>query len=123
MSKHQKPHVVVIMADRLRYDALGAHTPNINRLLEESVQFNQAYCASPLCVPARGAFFTGKVPNVTGALPNAKIPQEKQYGKVKEGHTNLYELMEEDWDSWHTGKMDFRTENQIHTRPDTKTHW
>lgn len=123
MIRSSRPHVIIIMADQLRYDALGEHTPHINGLLSESIRFNSAYCASPLCVPGRGAFFTGKYPNVTGSLHNAKIQQEKQYGKVREGHINLYDLMENDWDSWHTGKMDFRTEDQIHLRPNTKTHW
>ena len=67
-----KPNVIIIMADQLRYDAVGAHTPNMNKLIEESVVFNRAYCASPLCVPARGSFFTGKYPNITGSLHNAK---------------------------------------------------
>lgn len=123
MAESRKPHVVILMADQLRYDALGEHTPHINQLLQESVQFDHAYCASPLCVPGRGAFFTGKVPNLTGSIHNAKIPQEKQYGKVRAGHLTLYDLMEGEWDSWHTGKMDLRTEDQIHLRPDTKTHW
>lgn len=123
MTKPNKPHVIIIMADQLRYDALGEHTPHINQLFQESVIFDHAYCASPLCVPGRGAFFTGKVPNVTGSLHNAKIEQEKEYGKVRAGHLSLYELMEEEWDSWHAGKMDFRTEDQIHLRSDTKTHW
>ncbi|WP_282936070.1 sulfatase-like hydrolase/transferase [Paenibacillus sp. RC67] len=61
-----KPNIVIIMADQLRWDTLGDHTPNINQLKTESVVFDRAYCASPLCVPARGAFFTGKYPNITG---------------------------------------------------------
>ena len=121
--RNSKPHVVIIMADQLRYDALGAHTPNLNQLKSESSVFEKAYCASPLCVPARGAFFTGKYPNVTGALHNAKIPQEKQFGMVRRDHASMYELMEEQWDSWHTGKMDFRTERRIEHSPDSKTNW
>lgn len=118
-----KPHVIVIMADQLRYDALGPHSPHINQLLAESIVFDKAYCASPLCVPARGAFFTGKYPNITGALHNAKIPQEKHCGLVGKEHISMYELMEEKWDSWHTGKMDFRTEKQIEHCQESKTHW
>ncbi|MGI2296603.1 sulfatase family protein [Paenibacillus sp. GXUN7292] len=123
MQKSSKPHVVIIMADQLRYDALGEHTPHLNEVQSESIDWSRAYCASPLCVPARGAFFTGKYPNETGALHNAKIEQEKQYGMVGKNHSSLYELAEEEWDSWHTGKMDFRTEKQIEKLPDTKTNW
>lgn len=117
------PHVVIIMADQLRYDAFGEHTPHLNQLRNESTVFEHAYCASPLCVPARGSFFTGKYPNITGALHNAKIKVEKQNGMVKSEHINLYDLMDHKWDSWHTGKMDFRTEQKIERNSKSKTNW
>jgi len=117
------PNVVIIMADQLRYDALGDHTPNINKLRDESATFENAYCASPLCVPGRGAFFTGKYPNLTGSLHNAKVEAERDKGVVGVEHGNLYDLMDNNWDSWHTGKMDFRTEQKIHTNSASKTHW
>lgn len=118
-----KPNVVIIMADQLRWDALGAHTPNINQLKSESVVFDRAYCASPLCVPARGAFFTGKYPNVTGSLINPWTEQEKQHGMVRPEHVHLYQLLEEEWDSWHTGKQHLFTEPKLEHSPDSKTHW
>ncbi|MEF3308499.1 sulfatase-like hydrolase/transferase [Paenibacillus sp. GYB004] len=118
-----KPNIVIIMADQLRWDAFGDHTPNINRLKDESVVFDRAYCASPLCVPARGAFFTGKYPNETGSLINPWTKQEKQHGNVRPDHTNWYELLEEQWDSWHTGKQHLFTEPKPEHREDSKTHW
>lgn len=118
-----QPHVVIIMADQLRYDAFGVHTPHINQVRNESTVFENAYCASPLCVPARGSFFTGKYPNVTGAIHNAKIEEEKDKGVVKETHQNLYDLMDKEWDSWHTGKMDFRTEQKIEKNTTSHTNW
>lgn len=55
----EKPHVIIICADHLRYDVLGkGFTPNIDALAEESSCFENAYCACPLCVPARGSLFT-----------------------------------------------------------------
>lgn len=118
-----KPNVIVIMADQLRWDALGAHTPNINQLKAESVVFDRAYCASPLCVPARGAFFTGKYPNVTGSLINPWTEQEKQHGMVRPGHAHLYGMLEDEWDSWHTGKQHLFTEPKLEHSADSKTHW
>ncbi|WP_036746051.1 sulfatase family protein [Paenibacillus sp. UNC451MF] len=118
-----KPNVVIIMADQLRWDAFGEHTPNMNQLKAESVVFDRAYCASPLCVPARGAFFTGKYPNVTGSLINPWTEQEKQHGMVRAEHTHWYELLEQQWDSWHTGKQHLFTEPKLEHRDDSKTHW
>ncbi|UQZ83801.1 Arylsulfatase [Paenibacillus konkukensis] len=119
-----KPNVVIIMADQLRWDALGGeYTPNINQLKEESVTFDRAYCASPLCVPARGAFFTGKYPNVTGSLINPWTPQEKEHGMVRPDHEHWYRLIEEEWDSWHTGKQHLFTEPKLEHSADSKTHW
>ena len=57
-----RPHLIIIMADQLRYDFIGQHTPNISRLLSESTTFERAYCASPLCVPARGILFHRSLP-------------------------------------------------------------
>jgi arylsulfatase A-like enzyme len=118
----KKPHVVIIMADQLRYDALSKFTPNLNRLKEESVVFNRAYCASPLCVPARGSFFTGCYPNETGCLINGWEQQDAHLAKVKSELPNLYELLEADWDSWHTGKQHFITTDSI-AQSASKTHW
>ncbi len=85
-----RPHLVIIMADQLRYDLIGEHTPNINRLLSESTTFDRAYCASPLCVPARGAFFTGRYPNQTGCLINPWEASDASYGEVAANTPNLY---------------------------------
>jgi choline-sulfatase len=36
------------------------HTPNLDALAENGVLFENCYCDSPLCVPSRGAFATGR---------------------------------------------------------------
>ncbi|MBB5286403.1 arylsulfatase A-like enzyme [Rhabdobacter roseus] len=122
-SPKKPPHVVIIMADQLRYDALGEWTPNINQLKAEGVSFNRTYCASPLCVPSRGAFFTGLYPNETGSLTNGLEATERQHGEVKKGIPNLYQVLETKWDSWQTGKQHFMTEDKQHDSPNTKTTW
>lgn len=118
-----QPHVVIIMADQLRWDALGAHTPAINKLVEESLLFERGYCASPLCVPARGAFFTGRYPNSTGSIINPWEPLEREHGDVRSGIPNLYTLLETEWDSHHVGKQHLYTAEQFHKRPDSRTDW
>lgn len=119
----EKPNVILIMADQLRYDAIGKHTPYLQRLKRESVVFHRAYCASPLCVPARGAFFTGRYPNETGSLINPWVEQDREYGIVREGIPHLYGLLEADWDCRHSGKQHLFTDPKPEVRPDTRTHW
>ena len=60
-----KPNIVLIMADDLGYECLGANggttyrTPNLDRLAAEGTRFTHAYCA-PLCSPTRVLLMTGR---------------------------------------------------------------
>ena len=118
------PHLIIIMADQLRPDFVGRpFTPHINALMAESTCFSRAYCASPLCVPARGAFFTGTYPNENGSLINPWAEQDRPHGLVRAGLPNLYTLLEDNWDSWHTGKQHLFTEDGFDKQPDSRTHW
>jgi len=118
-----RPHIIVIMADQLRWDALGDHTPAINQLIGESTLFERAYCASPICVPARGAFFTGCYPNRTGSIINPWEPLDSHHGDVRAGFDNLYSMFESNWDSHHVGKQHFYTEEKMDEQPGAKTDW
>ncbi|MFS0726690.1 sulfatase [Paenibacillus sp. 1P07SE] len=66
-------NIVFIVCDELRYDSLGymghplVRTPHIDRLAGEGQIFEQAFCASPLCVPSRVAMFTGQYISRNGA--------------------------------------------------------
>ena len=120
-----KPHVIIIMADQLRADVLGkGFTPNIDSIAEDGIKFNHAYCSCPLCVPARGSFFTGTYPNHNGSLINPWEPKDAEYGYVKNGISNLYEIMESDWDSIHSGKQHLYTEGgKLEDRIVSPTKW
>lgn len=121
-----RKNCIVLMADQLRYDVLGkGYTPNIDGLMGESVSFSHAYCASPLCVPARGSLFTGTYPGVNGSLINGWFKPEKSYSKVKAGIDNLYEIMERlDMECMHSGKQHLFTEGELlEEREGSKTKW
>lgn len=118
-----KPHLIVIMADQLRFDALGPHTPHLNQLREESSAFTRAYCTSPLCVPARGSFFSGLYPNQSGCLINPWEPTDRDHGFLSPGTPHLYALLEKEWDSWHTGKQHLKTKPLAEEDPASTTHW
>lgn len=112
------------MADQLRNDFLGrGFTPHIDSLRKEGVTFSRAYCASPLCVPARGAFFTGLYPNNNGSLINPWRKSDESSGYVKHGTPNLYGLLEKEYDSVNAGKQHFLTQDMIDKDKNSKTKW
>ena len=43
-------------------------TPNIERVASDSIVFEQAFAAAPLCTPARGALLTGRTPHANGLI-------------------------------------------------------
>ena len=76
MSTDGRPNIVWIMCDEMRFDSLGllsdsyVRTPNLDSLAREGVLYRNAYCASPVCSPARACWFTGLYPHTTGQMRN-----------------------------------------------------
>lgn len=65
----RKPNVLFVISDDLDLrGAFGAqsHTPNLDRLRKESVDFSNAHCAVPLCGPSRACLLTGLNASTTG---------------------------------------------------------
>lgn len=42
------------------------HTPNLDRLANEGTRFENFFCASPVCSPARASILTGCIPSQHG---------------------------------------------------------
>lgn len=70
------PNVLFIAVDDLNtwVGCLGGHpqakTPNIDRLAEQGVLFERAYCSAPLCNPSRTSLLLGLNPSTTGIYGN-----------------------------------------------------
>ncbi|MDR3792372.1 MAG: arylsulfatase [Terracidiphilus sp.] len=86
-----KPNVLLLMADQLRFDCVGAygnkaiHTPNLDRLAREGVRFATAYSTTPSCTPARSSLLTGMGPWRHGLLgygPMASRPYAVEKARV-----------------------------------------
>ena len=65
-SKEKQPNILLIEADQMAssilpiYNPKGqAIVPNLSKLAEEGIIFDNCYCNSPLCSPSRVSMFTG----------------------------------------------------------------
>jgi arylsulfatase A-like enzyme len=72
----RQPNVLFIMCDDLNDTIAGmgghpqARTPNINRLMDQGVQFTNAHCTAPLCISSRASTWTGLYPHNLGLYGN-----------------------------------------------------
>lgn len=69
----KRPNLLLIVADDMNWDAVGAFgcptpdtTPNIDRLAEEGIRFNNAHVTIAVCQPSRSAIMTGLYPHQSG---------------------------------------------------------
>ncbi|MBE7465260.1 MAG: sulfatase-like hydrolase/transferase [Planctomycetes bacterium] len=68
MARTDRPNILWIMSDQHRADALGAvtpwmHTPSLDHLAAEGVSLRRMFAQSPVCVPSRSNFVTGRYPH------------------------------------------------------------
>ncbi|SFF26533.1 Arylsulfatase A [Paenibacillus algorifonticola] len=71
----EQPTIIFLMTDQQRWDCIGKynahiHTPNIDKLAEKGITFNQAVCQSPMCVPSRSSMMLGYYPSQLGVRTN-----------------------------------------------------
>jgi len=75
----KKPNILMILSDQHRYDCVGfsdaypVKTPNLDKLAEEGVWFENAYTTIPTCCPARMSLIAGRRPESFGAYWNYDI--------------------------------------------------
>lgn len=68
-----RPHIFLLTADMVTPDHYHSsrtlhqsmHTPALRSLAADGVVFDNAFCVSPLCAPARAALFTGRYTYIT----------------------------------------------------------
>ena len=111
------PNVLFIAVDDLRpsigcYGDPHAITPNIDRLAERGVRFEQAHCQVAVCNPSRASLMTGLRPDKLGvwtlpihlreAMPSAvTLPQWfRQFGYTAVSHGKIYHNPTPDPQSW-----------------------
>ena len=111
----EKPakNLLIIMSDEHNPKVLGCAghpivtTPNLDRLAARGTRFISAYCASPVCIPARASFAVGKYVHQMGYWDNA----DAYDGSVRSWHHTLRDRGHE---VVSIGKLHFRLTGEDH---------
>lgn len=83
--KSGKPHIILIMTDQQRGDALGCMgnkaviSPNIDRLAQEGSLFVSGYSSTPSSTPGRAGLLTGMSPWHHGMLGYGRMALKYRY--------------------------------------------
>lgn len=83
--KSGKPHIILIMTDQQRGDALGCMgnkaviSPNIDRLAQEGSLFVSGYSSAPSSTPGRAGLLTGMSPWHHGMLGYGRMALKYRY--------------------------------------------
>ena len=71
-----RPNLILIVTDSQSSGMVGAysgqslHTNHIDRLAENGIRFERAYCPAPICTPCRAALLTGIYSHTSGPWTN-----------------------------------------------------
>lgn len=109
----EQPDIVLVMSDEHapRFSSIYGHrivhTPHMERLAAEGLVFDAAYCASPICVPSRMAFMTGRYTTRTETWDNG-TPLRSDIP------TFAHVMQQAGYDTVLIGKMHFIGPDQLH---------
>ena len=90
----KKPNIVVVLADDMRWDYLGAigankivQTPNLDKLAAEGTLFSNAFVTSAICTPSRTSILTGMYERKHGVTFGSNSVM------TKEAYANTYPML------------------------------
>jgi arylsulfatase A-like enzyme len=72
MKAPTRPNILFFLADDQGTWAMRCagnpeiHTPNLDRLAQSGIRFENFFCSSPVCSPARASILTGRIPSQHG---------------------------------------------------------
>jgi arylsulfatase A-like enzyme len=101
----QRPNLVVILVDDLRFDEFGAgghpymRTPHIDRLAAEGALFTRAFHTTPICSPNRASILTGQYASRHGIIDN--VARDAMSQRLPNYHLALQAL---GYETAHIGK-------------------
>lgn len=86
-----KPNIIFIFSDQQRWDTCGCYgqklpvTPNLDKMAQQGVRFENAFSCQPVCGPARAALQSGKWPTEVGCHANHRhLPTDLKHTLAKE---------------------------------------
>lgn len=109
----ERPNILVVMVDEHAPQASSVYghpyvaTPHLERLADGGVVFEQAYCPSPLCVPSRMSFMSGRAVHRIGVWDNASA-------LGSDTPTFAHALRAGGYETVLCGKMHFMGPDQMH---------
>ncbi len=102
-----KPNIVLIIADQVRWDAVGAYgispmglTPNLDAMAQRGTLYRHTFTNQPLCAPSRACLFTGQYPARHGVWENVG----KEVGLASNAVTLATELRKAGYSANYIGK-------------------
>lgn len=112
--RYDRPNILLVMCDQMNpllasaYGDPVAIMPNLDRLADEGVVFEHAYCNSPLCAPSRASMMTGRlIADIACAFDNGSVLNS-------EIPTFAHMLNREGYRTVLSGKMHFIGADQKH---------
>jgi len=91
------PNMVFILTDDHRWDALSTmghpflQTPNLDRLADEGILFENAFVTTSLCSPSRASFLTGQYAHTHGVVTNHTPWDNRNVTFLEQLHAAGYE--------------------------------
>jgi len=119
-----RPNILLIMVDDLGYGDLSCYgakdlkTPHIDKLMSESLRFNEFYANCCVCSPSRAALLTGRYPEFVGIPGVVRTHDENNWGYLIPDSIMLPELFQREGyhtsliGKWHLGLQKPNRPNQ-----------
>jgi len=91
----KNPNIIVILVDDLGYGDLSIqggtdiHTPHIDELCKQGIQFTNFYANCTVCSPTRASLMTGRYPDIAGVPGVIRTHEDNSWGYLREDLTTL----------------------------------
>ena len=75
---NKQPNIIYIMTDDHASHAMSCYgskinqTPNLDRIANEGMRFNNSFCTNSICAPCRAVVLTGKYSHINGKINNSR---------------------------------------------------